>query len=59
LKQLELIKQKFNLDFDNTHVITIEKFDSIAVSFDSDFDKMYLCRKTPNDFILQFYGGYI
>jgi predicted nucleic acid-binding protein len=51
LEQLKLIKQRFNLDFDNTHAITIEKFDSIAVSFDSNFDKTYLGRKTPNDLI--------
>jgi predicted nucleic acid-binding protein len=52
VKQLVLIKQKFNLDFDNAYIIIIaEKFDSITVSFDSDFDKTYFGRKIPNDLI--------
>jgi Predicted nucleic acid-binding protein, contains PIN domain len=60
MKQLVLIKQKFNLDFDDAYqYVVAEKFNLIIVSFDSNFDKTYLGRKTPNDFILQFYGGYI
>jgi predicted nucleic acid-binding protein len=53
MKQLVLIKQKFNLDFDDAYVIIIgvEKFDLTIVSFGSDFDKTYLGRKTPNDLI--------
>ncbi|EEP61164.1 conserved hypothetical protein [Sulfurihydrogenibium yellowstonense SS-5] len=47
-----LIKQKFNLDFDNAYIIIIaEKFDSITVNFYFDFNKIYLCRKVLNDFI--------
>jgi predicted nucleic acid-binding protein len=52
MKQLVLIKQKFNLDFDDAYqYVVAEKFDLIIVSFDSDFDKTYLGRKTPNDLI--------
>ena len=47
MKRLISIKHKFNLDFDNAYIIIIaEKFDLITVSFDSDFDKIYLAR-TP------------
>jgi Predicted nucleic acid-binding protein, contains PIN domain len=52
MKQLVLIKQKFNLDFDDAYqYVVAEKFNLIIVSFDSDFDKTYLGRKTPNDLI--------
>jgi predicted nucleic acid-binding protein len=52
MKQLVLIKQKFNLDFNDAYQYAVaEKFDLIIVSFDSDFDKTYLGRKTPNDLI--------
>jgi hypothetical protein len=52
MKQLVLIKQKFNLDFDDAYqYVAAEKFGLTIVSFDSDFDKTYLGRKTPNDFI--------
>jgi len=49
---LVLIKQKFNLDFDDVYqYVVAEKFDLTIVSFDSDFDKTYLGRKTLNDLI--------
>jgi predicted nucleic acid-binding protein len=52
MKQLVLIKQKFNLDFDDAYqYVVAEKFGLTIVSFDSDFDKTYLGRKTPNDLI--------
>ncbi|WP_299230101.1 PIN domain-containing protein [Sulfurihydrogenibium sp.] len=52
MKQLVLIKQKFNLDFDDAYkYVVAEKFGLTIVSFDSDFDKTYLDRKTPNDLI--------
>jgi hypothetical protein len=52
MKQLVLIKQKFNLDFDDAYRYAVaEKFGLTIVSFDSDFGKTYLGRKTPNDLI--------
>jgi predicted nucleic acid-binding protein len=52
MKQLVLIKQKFNLDFDDAYqYVVAEKFSLTIISFDSDFDKTYLGRKTPNDLI--------
>jgi predicted nucleic acid-binding protein len=52
LKQLELIKQKFNLDFEDAYkYLVAENFGLTIVSFDSDFDKIYFFRKVLNDFI--------
>jgi len=52
VKQLVLIKQKFNLDFDDAYqYVVAEKFGLTIVSFDSDFDKTYFGRKIPNDLI--------
>jgi len=52
LKQLISIRRKFRLDFDDAYqYVAAEKKGLILVSFDTDFDRTDLGRKTPAEII--------
>ncbi|MBU4374658.1 MAG: PIN domain-containing protein [Euryarchaeota archaeon] len=50
LKQVIQVQQRFQLDFDDGYqYIAAEKNNYVIVSFDSDFDRTVLGRKTPRE----------
>ena len=50
-KVIDIIKQ-FNIDFDDAYQYYLtKKYNLTLVSFDKDFDKTDIKRKTPKDFI--------
>jgi len=52
IKYLLQIKRKYNLDFDDAYqYVVAEKYNLTIISFDSDFDRTELKRKTPREVI--------
>jgi len=52
LRQTLSVKEKFGLDFDDAfQYVAAEKFHLTLVSFDSDFDRTELGRKTPGQLL--------
>lgn len=48
MNQIALVARRFNLDFDDAYqYVAAEKRQLLIVSFDSDFDRTELKRKTP------------
>ena len=55
VKYLLQIRKKYNLDFDDAYqYVVAEKYNLTIVSFDSDFDRTELGRKTPREVLEQF-----
>lgn len=53
LKQVIQVQQRYQLDFDDGYqYIAAEKNNYVIVSFDSDFDRTLLGRKTPGEVLL-------
>jgi len=53
LKQVIQVQQRYQLDFDDSYqYIAAEKNNYVIVSFDSDFDRTLLGRKTPREVLL-------
>ena len=52
IKYLVQIRKKYNLDFDDAYqYVVAEKYSLTIISFDSDFDKTPLGRKTPKELL--------
>jgi predicted nucleic acid-binding protein len=52
IKYLLQIKRKYNLDFDDAYqYVVAERYNLTIISFDSDFDRTELKRKTPREVI--------
>jgi uncharacterized protein len=52
IKYLLQIKRKYNLDFDDAYqYVVAERYNLTIISFDSDFDRTDLKRKTPREVI--------
>jgi len=52
VKYLLQIRKKYNLDFDDAYqYVVAEKYNLTIVSFDSDFDRTELGRKTPREIL--------
>jgi predicted nucleic acid-binding protein len=50
IKYLLQIRKKYNFDFDDAYqYVVAEKYSLTIISFDSDFDKTELGRKTPKE----------
>jgi hypothetical protein len=50
VKYLLQVRKKYNLDFDDAYqYVVAEKYDLTIISFDSDFDRTELKRKTPRE----------
>lgn len=48
MKEVVLVAQRFNLDFDDAYQYAVaEKYGLIIISFDADFDRTEQGRKTP------------
>ncbi len=55
VKYLLQVRKKYNLDFDDAYqYVVAEKYNLTIVSFDSDFDRTELGRKTPREVLEQF-----
>jgi predicted nucleic acid-binding protein len=53
LKQVIQVQQRYQLDFDDGYqYIAAEKNNYVIVSFDSDFDRTLVGRKTPREVLL-------
>jgi hypothetical protein len=49
------VSTRFNLDFDDSYqYVVAEKYSLTIISFDSDFDRTVLGRKTPKEVLEQF-----
>ncbi len=54
MPNLVQIAQRFNLDFDDAYqYIVAEKYELTIVSFDGDFDRTELGRKTPTEILIE------
>jgi predicted nucleic acid-binding protein len=52
VKYLLQIRKKYNLDFDDAYqYVVAEKYNLTIISFDSDFDRTELGRKTPREIL--------
>jgi predicted nucleic acid-binding protein len=52
VKYLLQIRKKYNLDFDDAYqYVVAEKYNLTIISFDSDFDRKELGRKTPREIL--------
>jgi hypothetical protein len=52
VKYLLQIRKKYNLDFDDSYqYVVAEKYNLTIISFDSDFDRTELGRKTPREIL--------
>lgn len=52
MEALTKIAERFNLDFDDAYqYVAAEKYDLVIVSFDADFDRTELQRKTPAEIL--------
>jgi predicted nucleic acid-binding protein len=50
LKQLITVRQRYQLDFDDSYqYVSAEKYKYSIISFNSDFDRTELGRKTPKE----------
>jgi len=53
MKRVVYMSQKFKLDFDDAYqYVVAEKYGLIIVSFDSDFDRTEIGRKTPEEILI-------
>jgi len=53
MEHIVSVSQKFKLDFDDAYqYVVAEKYGLIIVSFDSDFDRTEIGRKTPEEILI-------
>lgn len=53
MERIVSVSQKFKLDFDDAYqYVVAEKYGLIIVSFDSDFDRTEIGRKTPEEILI-------
>ena len=52
LREMMVVRQQFRLDFDDAYqYVTAQQHNLVLVSFDTDFDKTFLGRKSPEDIL--------
>jgi predicted nucleic acid-binding protein len=57
LRELTVIRQQFRLDFDDAYqYVAAQQHNLALVSFDTDFDKTFLGRKSPEDILSSIAG---
>lgn len=52
LREMMVVRQQFRLDFDDAYqYVAAQQHSLVLVSFDTDFDKTFLGRKSPEDIL--------
>lgn len=55
LRAMMVARQQFRLDFDDAYqYVAAQQFGLVLISFDTDFDKTFLGRKSPEDILAGF-----
>ncbi|MFA7240603.1 MAG: PIN domain-containing protein [Sulfuricellaceae bacterium] len=55
LREMMVARQQFRLDFDDAYqYVAAQQFGLVLISFDTDFDKTFLGRKSPEDILTGF-----
>jgi predicted nucleic acid-binding protein len=55
LRETTVIRQQFQLDFDDAYqYVVAQQHNLVLISFDTDFDKTFLGRKSPEEILSSF-----